>query len=80
MSKAGSDRIDYLLGGSLHAAYESGFRLTERRRSRTDRAVGYTTALVLKPCKNNVLSGLFKPDCAIFAAARASLRAGPATN
>ena len=26
----------------------AGFRLAERRRSRTDRAVGYTTALVLK--------------------------------
>ena len=29
---------------------ETGNGLTERRRSRTDRAVGYTTAQVLKTC------------------------------
>ena len=56
---------------------EGELGLTERRRSRTYRAVGCTTAPVLKPCTKSVRSGLSKPDRAVFAALRAGLRAGP---
>jgi hypothetical protein len=66
-------------GNSRKSFRQESFGSTERRRSRTYRAVGYTTAPVLKPRKTGDLNGLPKPKDGAFASARASLRAGPAT-
>jgi hypothetical protein len=52
-------------------------RSTERRRNRTYRAVGYTTAPVLKPCRHTSVNGLNKPFAASCAPVRASSRASP---
>ena len=54
---------------------EGELGLTERRRSRTYRAVGCTTALVLKPCVCFCSIGLSKPTGWLLLGARASPRA-----